>query len=101
VILQAVSPFVDDLLAGEVFDAVVGVFTTVVPLPILSLAVFGSIGVGYYLVQQRIIIPIVMFSIIGGTTLARAPAAFNNAVLATFVLAIAGIGFVLLQRARV
>lgn len=90
----------NQLTNGEIFDFVIGVFTTVVPTPILSLAVFGTVGVGYYLTQQRIIIPVVMFAIVGGVTMARAPVAFNNAILGTFVLALAGIGYVLLNRVR-
>lgn len=98
---QAVSPFVEKLLDGKIFDAVVDVFTASVPQPIVALAVFGSIGIGYYLVQQRVIIPVVMFAIVGGTTLGLAPAAYNNAILAGFGLALAGVGYIILNRVRV
>jgi len=65
-----------------------------------ALVVFGSIGVGYYMTQRSMAIPMIMFIMIGGVTIAEAPVNFQQGIVAAMVFGIAGIGFVLLQRAR-
>jgi hypothetical protein len=92
---------VNPLIDGDVFRAVVDVFAATVPIPILALLVFGPIGVGYYMVQRRLIIPAVMFILIGGVTVARIPNSFQSALLALVVLGVTGIGYILLQRVEV
>jgi hypothetical protein len=62
--------------------------------------VFGTIGVGYYMTQRSMAIPMIMFIMIGGVTIAEAPVNFQQGIVAAMVFGIAGIGFVLLQRAR-
>ena len=89
------------LLEGDVFGFVVETFTSAMPLPVLSLVVFGSIGAGYYITQRSLAIPIVMFVMIGGTTIARAPTVFHQAILGGIVIAVAGIAWVLYNRVRV
>jgi hypothetical protein len=91
---------IDALVEGDVFGAVLEALTAAVPEPILALVLFGSIGTAYYMVQQRFLIPLVMFLLVGGVTFATAPVSFNQAVIAGAVLAIAGIGYGLLQRVR-
>jgi len=68
---------------------------------VFALLVFGPIGVGYYMVQQKLIIPAVMFIMIGGVTIARIPDSFQSALLALVVLGVTGIGYILLQRVEV
>jgi len=91
---------VDKLVEGDVFGFAIEVFTGVVPTPILALVVFGTIGVGYYMTQRSMAIPMIMFIMIGGVTIAEAPVNFQQGIVAAMVFGIAGIGFVLLQRAR-
>jgi len=91
----------DHIANGEIFRAVLDVFTASVPLPLVAALVFLPIGAAYYIVQQRVIIPVVMTILVGGVTIARAPSAFSSAIVATFVLAIAGAVYILLQRSSV
>lgn len=91
---------VDQLLEGDVFGFVVDVFSASMPIPVLSLFVFGSIGMGYYIVQRSVAIPLVMFIIVGGVTIQRAPTVFQQGIIATAILAVAGIAFVIYNRVR-
>ncbi len=92
---------IDRLLDGDVFGFGLELLTGVIPTPILALLVFGSIGVGYYMVQQSFAIPLVMFIMVGGVTIVEAPLSFTQGIVALMVLAIAGIGYTLLQRVTV
>jgi len=92
---------IDRLLDGDVFGFGLELLTGVIPTPILALLVFGSIGVGYYMVQQSFAIPLVMFILVGGVTIVEAPLSFTQGIVALMVLAIAGIGYTLLQRVTV
>jgi hypothetical protein len=91
----------DKLARGDVFGFTTEVFGGVVPIPILALLVFGSIGVGYYMVQRSMIIPAVMFLLIGGVTVAQVPLQVQSGLVALLVLALAAIGYVILQRVEV
>lgn len=95
VIMQS---FRDLLMEGRLFKAIVDGLTSAIPLPLVALLVFGSIGMSYYLVQQRIIIPLIMMVLIGGVTIGRAPTGYASGILGVLVLALAGIAYVLLQR---
>jgi len=92
---------IDSLLDGDVFGFGLELLTGVMPTPILALLVFGSIGVGYYMVQQSFAIPLIMFILVGGVTIVEAPLSFTQGIVALMVLAIAGIGYTLLQRVTV
>jgi hypothetical protein len=92
---------IDRLLDGDVFGFGLELLTGVIPTPILALLVFGSIGVGYYMVQQSFAIPLIMFILVGGVTIVEAPLSFTQGIVALMVLAIAGIGYTLLQRVTV
>jgi hypothetical protein len=93
-----VSPLTD----GDVFRTLVDAYTTNgVPLPVVALLLFGSIGLAYYVVQQRIIIPVVMLAIVGGVTIARAPGIFLQAIAGILLVGLAGIGYILFNRVRV
>lgn len=92
----------DKLLEGDIFAFVVEVYTgSAMPMPIFALLVFGTIGISYYVVQRSIAIPLVMFVIVGGTTISLAPTVFQQAIMGAFVVAITGLGYVLLNKVRV
>jgi hypothetical protein len=95
IILQTLR---DQLADGRIFEAIVGGLTGALPLPVVALLVFGSIGASYYLVQQRVIIPVIMTILVGGVTIARVPSGFAQGLLAVFVLVLGGAVYVLLQR---
>lgn len=84
---------------GEFFDTLVCVFADKLPLPVLALLVFGSIGMSYYQVQRSPIVPMIMLILIGGTTIALAPASVGTAVVVLFVLGLTGVGWLFYQRA--
>jgi hypothetical protein len=92
---------IDRLLDGDVFGFGLETFTSVMPAPILALLVFGSIGVGYYMVQGSFAIPLIMFILVGGVTIVEAPLGVTQGIVAMMVIAIAGIGYALLQRVTV
>lgn len=91
----------DKLIEGDVFAFVIDVFTGAMPLPIFALLVFAPIGAGYYITQRSVAIPLVMFIMIGGTTIVYAPTVMQEGLIAVIVVAVAGIGYVLLNRVRV
>jgi len=91
---------IDALVEGDIFGAILEAMTAAVPEPILALIMFGSIGTAYYMVQQRFLIPLIMFLLVGGVTFASAPVSFNQAIVVGAVLAIAGVFYGLLQRVR-
>jgi hypothetical protein len=91
----------DKLLNGDVFGAALEAFAGTVPIPIVALLTFGSIGVGYYMVQRSFIIPFVMFILIGGVTVAQVPLQVQSGLVALLVLALAGVGYLLLRRVEV
>jgi len=90
----------DKLVSGDIFGYALDILTAVIPTPILALLVFGTIGVGFYMTQQSMAIPLVMFILVGGVTIAEAPITFQQGIIAMMVFAVAGIGYVLLQRVR-
>jgi len=92
---------IDRLLDGDVFGFGLELFTSVMPAPILALLVFGSVGVGYYIVQQSFAIPLVMFIMVGGVTIVEAPLSFTQGLVAMMVFAVAAILYTLLQRVSV
>jgi len=92
---------IDKLLEGDVFGFVVETFSGSVPIPILATMVFGSIGLSYYIIQRSVAIPMVMFIMIGGSTIGFAPTTIQQAIAGMAVIAVAGIGYVLLNRVRV
>jgi len=96
IILQSV----DQLASGDIFGYLLDLFTQTIPAPILALFVFGAIGVGYYMTQRTVAIPLVMVLMIGGVTLTEFPASFQSAIGAALVVAIAGLAFIILQRFR-
>lgn len=88
-----------DLISeGKLFKAIVEGLTSAIPLPLVALLVFGTIGGAYYLVQKRVIIPMVMMAIVGGITIARAPPGYIGGILGVVVIALAGFAYALLQR---
>jgi len=92
---------VDRLGDGEFFQVVVEVFTSVIPLPIVAALVFLPVGAAYYIVQRSVIIPVVMVIMVGGATVALAPAGFSTALVGLLVLALGSAAYVLLQRVSV
>jgi len=88
---------IDRLLDGDVFGFGLETLTSVMPAPVLAL----SIGVGYYMVQGSFAIPLIMFILVGGVTIVEAPLGVTQGIVAMMVIAIAGIGYALLQRVTV
>ena len=99
--MAALQSSIDKLLEGDVFGFAVETFGAVVPIPLLATFVFGSVGLGYYIVQRSVAIPLVMFLMIGGSTVTLAPTRIQQSAVALTVLVLAGIGYVLLNRVRV
>jgi|APHM01.1.fsa_nt_gi hypothetical protein len=87
-------------LSQNFFETLISPFVDTLGVPLLSLMVFGSIGLAYYQVQQSIIIPLVSLLLIGSVTITRAPQSARNAIVALATVSIASIGYVLYTRAR-
>jgi hypothetical protein len=88
----------DEILGGDLFGWLVSIFTSAVPLPIVALIVFGTIGLAYYMVQRTFIIPVSMLFIVGAVTVAEFPPTFQTATVGLAILAFAVTGYVLLNR---
>jgi hypothetical protein len=90
-----------DRLRDNFFEAILYPFTQAFGgIEILSLLIFGSIGMAYYQVQRSVIIPLIMLILIGSVTLSRAPSSAGNAIVAMSVLALASMGYIIYTRAR-
>ena len=98
--MSIIMQSVDQLASGDIFGYLLDLFTQTIPAPILALFVFGAIGVGYYMTQRTVAIPLVMVLMIGGVTLTEFPASFQSAIGAALVVAIAGLAFIILWATR-
>lgn len=90
---------VDDL-TQNFFEAIIGPYADVMGVPVLALMVFGSIGLAYYQVQRKAIIPVITLILVGGVTIGFAPQSAGNAIIALVVVATTALGYILYQRAR-
>jgi len=99
--LLQVSTAAQKLSEGQLFDAIISVFTSVVPMPIFATLVFGPIGMGYYIVQRSVVIPAVMIVLIAGVSLAQMPPTIANFALVAVAVSLTAIGFILIDRLRV
>ncbi|MDR9412647.1 MAG: hypothetical protein RI531_08550 [Haloferacaceae archaeon] len=88
----------DKLLEGDVFGYLLDVFTATIPVEILALVLFGSIGVGYYMVQRTVILPLLAFILIGGVTILEGPLSFVQGLVGAFILVVTGIAYLFINR---
>ena len=88
----------DKLLEGDIFGYLLDIFTATVPVEILALVLFGTIGVGYYMVQRTIILPVLSFILIGGVTILEGPLSFVQGLVAAFIIVVSGIVYVFINR---
>jgi hypothetical protein len=90
----------DNWFNGNVFQALISPFVDLLGVPLVAMYVFGVVGVGYYTVQQSVIIPIVMLILVGGITIGFAPATATQLVVAAVAVGLTSIGYLAFQRAR-
>ena len=88
----------DEILGSDVFGWLVSIFTEAVPLPIVALIVFGTIGLAYYMVQRTFVIPVSMLLIVGAVTVAEFPPTFQTATVALAILGFTVTAYVLFNR---
>jgi len=88
----------DKLLEGDIFGYLLEIFTATVPVEILALMLFGSIGVGYYMVQRAVILPLLAFILIGGVTILEGPLSFTQGLVGAFILVVTGIVYLFINR---
>ena len=88
----------DKLLEGDIFGYLLEIFTATVPVEILALVLFGSIGVGYYMVQRTVILPLLAFILIGGVTILEGPLSFVQGLVAAFIIVVTGIAYLFINR---
>lgn len=93
--LQTVT---DQVLGGDLFRLMVDVFTGAVPLPIVALVVFGTVGLSFYMVQRTFVIPVSMFLIVGAVSVARFPPTFQTATAGLSIIAFTTVAYVLFNR---
>lgn len=89
-----------DGLTDNFFETLISPFVETMGVPVLALMVFGSIGLAYYQVQRRLIIPVITLILIGGTTVAFAPQSAGNAIIALLIVGTTALGYLIFQRAR-
>lgn len=97
--LQATGGYIDQLLNGEIFKALSGPFLDTLGVPMAAVMFFGTIGVGYYAVSGRAVMPVIMTILIGGVTLAFAPPSTQRFAIIALVLGITSIAYLAWQRA--
>jgi len=88
----------DEILGGDLFGWLVSIFTEAVPLPIVALIVFGTIGLAYYMVQRTFVIPVSMLLIVGAVTVSEFPPTFQTASVGLAILAFTVTAYVLFNR---
>jgi hypothetical protein len=88
----------DKLLEGDIFGYLLEIFTATVPVEIMALVMFGSIGVGYYMVQRTVILPLLAFILIGGVTILEGPLSFVQGLVAAFIIVVTGIAYLFINR---
>jgi hypothetical protein len=86
------------LLEGDLFGYLLEIFTATVPVEIMALVLFGSIGVGYYMVQRTVILPLLAFILIGGVTILEGPLSFVQGLVAAFIIVVTGIAYLFINR---
>jgi len=86
------------LLEGDLFGYLLDIFTATVPVEIMALVLFGSIGVGYYMVQRTVILPLLAFILIGGVTILEGPLSFVQGLVAAFIIVVTGIAYLFINR---
>ena len=90
----------DGLMDFELVSTLARVFTDVAGAPIASLLFFGALAVALYIVQRQSIIPLVLFTMIGGITLSEAPPVAGRLTVILFLLSVTGLGVLLYNRAK-
>jgi len=88
----------DEILGGDLFGWLVSIFTEAVPLPIVALIVFGTIGLAYYMVQRTFVIPVSMLLIVGAVTVSEFPPTFQTVSVGLAILAFTVTAYVLFNR---
>jgi len=86
------------LLEGDIFGYLLDIFTATVPVEVMALVLFGSIGVGYYMVQRTVILPLLAFILIGGVTILEGPLSFVQGLVAAFIIVVTGIAYLFINR---
>lgn len=89
-----------DLAGGDIFNALMRAFSFKWPIAITAVVLFGSIGGAYYLLQRRVIVPLVMLIVIGGVTISQAPPIYLQGVTAALILTFTGMAYYLINRWR-
>jgi hypothetical protein len=98
--LQAQGGYVDALLRGEVFRALAGPFLDVMGVPLTATMFFGSIGVAYYAVSGKAVMPVIMMILIGGVTLQYAPPSVARFGIVVLILGVTSVAYLAWRRAR-
>lgn len=88
----------DKIADGKIFQAILDGLTSALPLPLVALLTFGTIGAAYYLLQEKVIIPMIMLILVGGITIARAPPGYLAGILGVVIVSLAGFAYIMLQR---
>lgn len=91
--LQATGGYINEMLNGEVFQALAGPFLDTLGIPLTALMFFGSIGTAYYAVSGKAIMPVIMLIMIGGVTLQFAPPSAARFGIIVLILGLTSIGF--------
>jgi hypothetical protein len=92
--------YIDELISGDIFQALSGPFIDVLGIPLAALMFFGAIGTAYYAVSGRATMPVIMLILIGGTTLQFAPPSTARFGVIVLMLGLTSIGYLAYRRAR-
>lgn len=98
--LQATGGYIDELMSGDVFQALSNPFIDTMGVPLTALLFFGGIGVAYYAGSGRAVMPVIMTILVGGVTLAFAPPSSQRFAIIALVLGITSIAYLAWQRAN-
>jgi len=90
----------EQLLDGDIFQALIAPYVDLMGIPLTALLVFGSVGVSYYAVSGRVVMPVIMMILVGGVTMSFAPPSAARFGVVVLILGVASIGYLAWRRAR-
>jgi len=99
-LLQASGGYVDELLRGGVFQALAGPFLDTLGVPLTALMFFGSIGVAYFAVSGKAVMPVIMMILIGGVTLQFAPPSAARFAVVVLILGVTSVAYLAWRQAK-
>ena len=94
------ATYAEFIREGQMFDALYCPFGDQLGGTLFALMVFGAIGMSLYIYSGSVVLPLVLFLIVGSVIIVQLPSAAVQLVGIVILLGITGIGYLMVQRTR-